>query len=324
MHHIGSTVLLQVGILKLKFVTFLQIYKVKWLNLKLCGLALCLTCFFCSSILFLLSPLSSVSIFGMKLPLVRTCVWCALMDWFTYAPSGHSAAVLFSTIPLIRLFVMWQFLNNSCSYQVWFFWQPEPHAAAFSKLFVASRCCIVPCSLTCCFLVWSCRCTSNAQHNELRLHCVSWFLEYLLIFIRIIMVNGLQMKVREVQGVISTHWNRPVGARAPGNTNSWHFPLKQGMVLVKSALSCKLSSEPCSSPHQSLRQQTSSPTRELLHEEDWATRWLRLFRVLRDCAHWIGNIFWECIHHPDDGGSTHLWNVSLLQQDCMALHPRRL
>jgi hypothetical protein len=28
--------------------------------------------------------------------------------------------------------------------------------------------------------------------------------------------------------------------------------------------------------------------------------------------------------HPDDGGSTLLWNVDLLQQDYMTLHPRRL
>jgi hypothetical protein len=30
------------------------------------------------------------------------------------------------------------------------------------------------------------------------------------------------------------------------------------------------------------------------------------------------------IQHPDDTGSTHLWNVGLLQQDYTALHPRRL
>jgi hypothetical protein len=30
------------------------------------------------------------------------------------------------------------------------------------------------------------------------------------------------------------------------------------------------------------------------------------------------------IHRPDDGGSTHLWNVGLLQRDYTALHPTRL
>jgi hypothetical protein len=30
------------------------------------------------------------------------------------------------------------------------------------------------------------------------------------------------------------------------------------------------------------------------------------------------------IHHPDDGGSTHLWNVGLLQQDYIVLYPRKL
>jgi hypothetical protein len=30
------------------------------------------------------------------------------------------------------------------------------------------------------------------------------------------------------------------------------------------------------------------------------------------------------IHRPDDGGSTHLWNVGQLQRDYTALHPRRL
>jgi hypothetical protein len=29
-------------------------------------------------------------------------------------------------------------------------------------------------------------------------------------------------------------------------------------------------------------------------------------------------------HHPDGGGSTHLWNIMLLQQDYTALYPRRL
>jgi hypothetical protein len=28
--------------------------------------------------------------------------------------------------------------------------------------------------------------------------------------------------------------------------------------------------------------------------------------------------------HPEGRGSTHLWNVDLLQQDCIALYPRRL
>jgi hypothetical protein len=32
----------------------------------------------------------------------------------------------------------------------------------------------------------------------------------------------------------------------------------------------------------------------------------------------------QLIHHPDDGGSTHLWNITLLQCDYMALHARRL
>jgi hypothetical protein len=33
-----------------------------------------------------------------------------------------------------------------------------------------------------------------------------------------------------------------------------------------------------------------------------------------------------CLHHqhPDDGGSSNLWNVGLLQRDYTALHPRRL
>jgi hypothetical protein len=32
-----------------------------------------------------------------------------------------------------------------------------------------------------------------------------------------------------------------------------------------------------------------------------------------------------CLHHrPDDGGSTHLWNVGLLKRDYTVLHPRRL
>jgi hypothetical protein len=30
------------------------------------------------------------------------------------------------------------------------------------------------------------------------------------------------------------------------------------------------------------------------------------------------------IYDPDDGGSTHLWNVGLLQQDYTAKYPRRL
>jgi hypothetical protein len=30
------------------------------------------------------------------------------------------------------------------------------------------------------------------------------------------------------------------------------------------------------------------------------------------------------IHHLDDGGSTHLWNVGMLQRDCTALYHRRL
>jgi hypothetical protein len=30
------------------------------------------------------------------------------------------------------------------------------------------------------------------------------------------------------------------------------------------------------------------------------------------------------IHPPDDGGSTHLWNVGQLHRDYTALHPRRL
>jgi hypothetical protein len=30
------------------------------------------------------------------------------------------------------------------------------------------------------------------------------------------------------------------------------------------------------------------------------------------------------IHHPDDGGSTHIWNVSLFQWDYTALYPGRL
>jgi hypothetical protein len=29
-------------------------------------------------------------------------------------------------------------------------------------------------------------------------------------------------------------------------------------------------------------------------------------------------------HHPDDGGSTHLINVDLLQQDYTVLYPRKL
>jgi hypothetical protein len=33
---------------------------------------------------------------------------------------------------------------------------------------------------------------------------------------------------------------------------------------------------------------------------------------------------WKHIHHPDDGGSTHLWNVGLLQQYYTALYPIRL
>jgi hypothetical protein len=31
-----------------------------------------------------------------------------------------------------------------------------------------------------------------------------------------------------------------------------------------------------------------------------------------------------CQDRPDDGGSTHHWNVNLLQQDFTALYPRRL
>jgi hypothetical protein len=30
-----------------------------------------------------------------------------------------------------------------------------------------------------------------------------------------------------------------------------------------------------------------------------------------------------CLHRPDDGGSTHLWNVCLLLRDCVASHSRR-
>jgi hypothetical protein len=32
----------------------------------------------------------------------------------------------------------------------------------------------------------------------------------------------------------------------------------------------------------------------------------------------------RAMNHPDDGGSTHLWNVSQLQRDYTAVHPRRL
>jgi hypothetical protein len=32
----------------------------------------------------------------------------------------------------------------------------------------------------------------------------------------------------------------------------------------------------------------------------------------------------ETMNHPDDGGSTHLYNVGLLQQDYMTVHPRWL
>jgi hypothetical protein len=32
---------------------------------------------------------------------------------------------------------------------------------------------------------------------------------------------------------------------------------------------------------------------------------------------------WEPLHHPDDGGSVHLWNISLLQQDYTVLYPKR-
>jgi hypothetical protein len=30
------------------------------------------------------------------------------------------------------------------------------------------------------------------------------------------------------------------------------------------------------------------------------------------------------IYRPDDGGSTHIWNVGPIQSDYTALHPRRL
>jgi hypothetical protein len=41
-----------------------------------------------------------------------------------------------------------------------------------------------------------------------------------------------------------------------------------------------------------------------------------LYNLLSFCA--------QLIHHPDDGGNMHLWNISQLQRDYTALHPRRL
>jgi hypothetical protein len=49
-------------------------------------------------------------------------------------------------------------------------------------------------------------------------------------------------------------------------------------------------------------------------------------------SQWSGPTFQRCvlypssllIHRPVDGGSTHLWNVGLLQRDYTALYPRRL
>jgi hypothetical protein len=59
---------------------------------------------------------------------------------------------------------------------------------------------------------------------------------------------------------------------------------------------------------------------------------VRVFWDLAPCSHI--EVDWRfrgahCLHHqsddsPDDGGSTHLWNVGQLQCDYTALHPRRL
>jgi hypothetical protein len=49
-------------------------------------------------------------------------------------------------------------------------------------------------------------------------------------------------------------------------------------------------------------------------DSTWCDRFLHLQLIFQT----------RLIHKPHDGGSTHIWNVSLLQRDCAVLYPRRL
>jgi hypothetical protein len=49
-------------------------------------------------------------------------------------------------------------------------------------------------------------------------------------------------------------------------------------------------------------------------DSSWSDRFLYLHMIF--CM--------RLIHHPDDGGSIHRWNVSLLQQDYTVLYPRKV
>jgi hypothetical protein len=74
-----------------------------------------------------------------------------------------------------------------------------------------------------------------------------------------------------------------------------------------------------SPPLQTFKSLTQNNTRPLKFKVFWD---------MAPCAHIEVERYFRgayCLHHhPDDGGSMHLWNVSQLKCDYMAVHPRRL
>jgi hypothetical protein len=58
-----------------------------------------------------------------------------------------------------------------------------------------------------------------------------------------------------------------------------------------------------------------------------AASWMRAFWDIAPCSLVEGGPRFRgacCLHHPDHGGSTHLWNVGVLLRDCTALYPTTL